>query len=903
MRHRALIVCCVACLSGVALAAPKVLIDTQFGRETVDAQASAAKRNPRVTGRLPKGWADNSEWANVWADYQDGRDGDRTYTRIAVTRLDDGRCQATCPLPDLPKTAYFRLEVTARTPTGSTVHMGIRQRGTPYKFLWEVRPALSAEWRSQTFDFQMRANRQPIGFWVNLDGVGQVDIAELRLAQLSREDIVAELRAKYPDGGPRNLFRNSRLPLGIQSGWSLGRDSSDGDDVVIGPDGAVAGPSGSPALRIQAAQPMRLTSEPFLVKLACEKHTASLHVRGKLRLKLSVLHNGGGMAGREIDIDSPTGWTRAHVTFQPRLLGGVYALRVEGAGTFWIDGLQAAAGSEPIPYESQMPCEVALALPKSDASPARVQFDDERAAVRFQVTGTRRAATVKLKVVNAYGKAKELSLPSGRGAWLGGTHRYDVAHPRTPYGPFRIEAWAEDARGKRISPLNELIVYRLRRPRYWGKDAPRSPFGVHTNSTTRHNLMAKAVGVNWVRLHDAGLPYIGWYHLERQKGVWTFHDKEIRRYRRDHIKVLPCLSTAPEWASHYPGRAVNGYFDRFYQPKRLADFANYVRVAVARYKDVVDTWDVWNEPWIHAWWGVGHDAEKGGRAGYFTSQHPQADFARLMKTARENARSVDAKAILLGVNSTTGGGGSSSIHGTEWTRGVVEAGGLDHADVVCYHNYASGVLAYPGDAIEKGFATATSPIAEKLGRIDRPVWMTEGSAAREMLGNGMYHHTVQGQTPAACLDSADRLCRYIVSLLGAGCSKVFLYSMHCHGYFGPPGAFGVLVTQEGYLHPMAAGHAALAWELEDTRFVRRIEVAKGVFAYMFEAAGAKRSVAVLAPRPSHGAYVPPSAPDAAVRDVLGNPWPAKQALGQRLVIVSASGSADELAGRLGAPTP
>ncbi len=125
--------------------------------------------------------------------------------------------------------------------------------------------------------------------------------------------------------------------------------------------------------------------------------------------------------------------------------------------------------------------------------------------------------------------------------------------------------------------LGDQLVYRLPRPKYWGQDAPNSAFGVHTTSTTRHCVMLKAIGVNWTRLHDAGLDYIGWYHLEPRKGQWEFRDEPIHRYRKQHVMILGELGTAPPWASHHPGYDVNGYFDRFYQPRDLDNYGNYVR--------------------------------------------------------------------------------------------------------------------------------------------------------------------------------------------------------------------------------------------------------------------------------------------------------------------------------------
>jgi len=162
--------------------------------------------------------------------------------------------------------------------------------------------------------------------------------------------------------------------------------------------------------------------------------------------------------------------------------------------------------------------------------------------------------------------------------------------------------------------------------------------------------MAKAVGVNWTRLHDAGGNYLMWYFLEPEKCKWVFHDKELNRYRKYGMKILGELGTAPKWASYYQdvGKDHSGYFDCFYQPKNLEDYANYVKTVAERYKGVIDAYDVWNEPWIHAWWAVGYDESKTGEyGGYITSKNPTADFVKLMATAYQTAKAIDDKIIAI----------------------------------------------------------------------------------------------------------------------------------------------------------------------------------------------------------------------------------------------------------------
>ncbi len=480
-------------------------------------------------------------------------------------------------------------------------------------------------------------------------------------------------------------------------------------------------------------------------------------------------------------------------------------------------------------------------------------------------------------MVNVYGD-EVLLRPVALARAKAGTLGYGV-FPRRPYGAFRIEVWAEDAAGARASPFNELVVFRLRRPRFWMLDAPDSPFGVHTNSTTRHILMAKAIGANWTRLHDAGLNYIGWYWLERKPGEWTFFDADIHRYRSYGMKVLGLLSTAPEWASHFE-KPHNGYFDRFYQPKDLGQYASYVRTVVERYLGVIDTWDVWNEPWNAGWWAVGYD-EKTQQ--YLTSAEPQADFARLQRTAYEAAKSVDAGVSVLGINTTAGANGGN------WTRGVAGAGGLETCDAICYHQYTSGAVGQPGDSVETGRRLGLGPVLQD-GQPPRPVWMTEGSPVNGagVMGGGFYRYTADAGGENY-FQTSDRLARFLTSHLAEGNGKIFLYSMHSQTYFSnPPSPWRVLVTPEGYLHPTAAAHSTLAWLLECTRFSRRVAVGEGVTAYLF--AGDGYSVAVISPAARHAPYALP----AGAMDLFGNPLPEKAPLGSTVAYLPLNAPVAEL---------
>ncbi|NSW58575.1 MAG: hypothetical protein HPY44_21395 [Armatimonadetes bacterium] len=881
--------------TGVSAAGPQVIIDTDFGAADQPVLTRGDRPNERVTGVMAGNWRDDSGWTEeVFASWTAMEEEGRRFLRLKVQRLGPHWYQLCHPTPKIDADSFFRLKLTARSTQRIPLQVGIRDSAAPYKFHWQKSVALNSEWQDFSADFRLGAIEQDVGVWVSVNTVGELDIARFSLTRLSRDDYVDELKKQYGEEGPANLVAQSRFPLGLPTGWALDRDNSDGDDVIIAPDDAVTGPSGVRALKVSCSERTVLYSAPFAVPMAFMPHTASLYLRGTGEFAISVRCDGRQIARRAWTLSSADAWERVWVKFDPVLMAGVYGVVIEAPGTFWLDAMQVHSGAEPVPYCPQQPCEVALAIPESDASCALVQFADEPARVNWMLTGETQRAHLRARVVNVYGQTRELECPAADGA-TSGQVSFD-AFPERPFGPFRVEAWAEDAAGSPLSPVSEIVVNRLPRPHYWGKDAPNSPFGVHTNSTTRHNRMLKAIGANWTRLHDAGLQYLGWYHIEKQPGQWTFHDKEIYRYRREHVKILGELGTAPFWASYYPGKPHSGYFDQFYQPKRLEDYENYVKVVTERYKGVIDAYDVWNEPWIHSWWAVGYNEGQEGRAGYVPSEDPQGSFTRLMAAAYRTAKATDPNITILGFNTTTGGGSSNNFSGTDWTRGVLEAGGLSFCDAVCYHMYIGGKPGYPGDVVEQGTQRAISPLLEEFGEMPKPLWMTEGSAGRDTLGAGFYKYTLPYENKEDVWETADRLCRYVVATLAQGVDKLFLYSMHAQSglHALPEGGWRVIVTPEGFLHPSGVAHGALAWQLEDARFVEVVTLREGLYAYLFEAKDGSRSVAAISPRVGEAGFTVPDVDRLTAYDLFGNPVAAGKSLGSHLGYVSMPGKADGL---------
>ncbi|MBT3375223.1 MAG: hypothetical protein HN742_12340 [Lentisphaerae bacterium] len=862
---------CVPLMALAASVSGEMLIKSDFSGPFVPLPTTKHE----VTGGLPKGWSDDSAWAPMTIHYSQEEEQGLKYLRMEFTETDEGRAQLIfSPLPDAVNgPTRYRLHLTMRSPTGNRVEFGLRQRGKPYTFYWRTTTKLRASWDSFTHEFTTPKNDQPYGLWINLPELGTLEISSVELQRLSREERLAEIRAAHPDGGPRNLLRNTRFPMGLPNGWAIDRDASDGDEVQVGPATDAPGPSGAPALRLQTDSTVSLLAEPFALAYPLVPHAVVASMKGTGEWTFVVRQERRQIASHTVSLTDQ--WQRPSLTFKADLDAMFYQFTLSGSGTLLLDGVHIGPEEATTAYRTSHECEVAVAVAPSPLASSRILFEDMEPVVHWTATGLEAPALLQGKLTNAYGD--EAKLPSSRltPAAAGLTHEMRVDRfPERPLGAFRLELWVERV-GQRISPTAELVFHRLRKPRYWGRDAPESPFGVHTNSTTRHILMAKAVGINWTRFHDAGLPYIGWWNLEPKPGEWQFFDEDIHRFRQHHVKIFAELGTAPPWASYYADTGLKsfGYFDKFFQPKDLKQYANYVRVVTKRYKGVIDAFDVWNEPWIHAWWGVAFDHEKGGRAGYITSKEPQKDFARLMQVARNTVRETLPDAIVAGINTTTGKGtGPTRFGGDEWTEGVVAAGGLAHCDTIAYHAYTGGSVGHPDDTIEKGLEVALGPIREKVGRVPKPVWMTEGSPLTHRMGNGLYKHTLPFPNHDPVLESSDRLARYLVSMRANGVSRIFLYSMHSHGtYRTEAKQWNALTTDDGALHPCGAAHSAAAWHLEDKRFVKRLDAAPGIHVYLFEGQGG--GVAAISSSKPDAEFACPRGGGLRLEDLFGNVLP------------------------------
>ncbi len=862
-------------------AGSQTLFDSDFGDAKSLVEITPQGALGKISGKLPAGWNENSSnWCAAKAACLPMTDGERKFLRLDVQDLGGGRAQFQRTLDPFQESCALRLSISYRNPDALEATIGLRQVGHPFEFLKSTKLPGCADWTLSSSLFNVDKSVKDVGIWLNVDGVGAFDVESVKLERLNEAGLQAENRRKHPDGGPANLLRNPVLPLGLQSCWMIKRDLSD-DEFSLEPDPSTAGPSACPSLKARSKDNSEIvfSTEPFAPVMLGEKHAFSVRYKGEGKLSIAVKDNQKTI-GSSKELEGKDGWRIASAEFSPGVAPELCYARIEiKGGTVWIDAMEASPASKAGSFALPGACVVALGLPKSEASIAKTQFADEPAAVDCRIFGDSDGASLKASVCDLYGNSRELPakpISAEASSLKSARIEFGEAIAERPFGAFRIEAFAERD-GKRISPVNEIVVFRLRRPKHWGEDAPDSPFGVHMYSTSRAIAMAKAIGANWTRLHDCGLEYVGWWNLETEKGKWRFFDKEINRIRDGKVKIYGELGTAPKWASYYAdaGLTSSGYWDKFFQPKNLSDYANYVKIVSSRYKGVIDDWDVWNEPWIARYWSAGYDRSKKGDDCYFTSKEPQKDYAALMKTACDVAKAENPKAYIVGFNTTTGNNQNDSlshISGSNWTKGVLENRGMGSCDALCFHEYidSASTPGNPENPMKRRFDATWAPVIAKFGSLPKPVWMTEGSPTHgeASLGFGLYKASIPMPNGEQFVETSDKLAKYILSLASCGVSKWFLYSMHSYG-MNPNGKWASLVTPDGALHPSAAAHSALAFFIEGRKFARSMRIGDDAWALVFE--GEDGVVAALSGKKAKEARSLQIPAGAQAFDLFGNP--------------------------------
>ena len=824
----------------------------------------------QLTGQLPEKVGQNYfGWTQAKCKGEFLTESDGSFFRLTTLAAPGSGPQFSIGIPKLEEGKFYRLSGKIRNSTDGSLSLYLREGPAPYKNIGPAATgAPSGEWETISTIIQFWKPASDVyHIYFTLGAPGVCDFRELRLTEATAAEFNAQRMGlaqhkniRRPDAKWQNFAPSSCFPFGVPAGWNCRRG-------IASVSKDCSGPSGQPALKLKRGFSERvgiqLYSAPFQVPDPAKTYVVSFSYRGG-----EIRCNGHAFEASET-------WKRASFEFQiPENQSG-YVLDFTANETVWLDAVRVTEkGTDPAEnsaYKLAGKCEIALGLPKSDASEGRIQFEDEPAVLVYRLLGDSEGVVLKGSVTNIWGETRELAeTPVGKDAKKVRTLNYQI-FPETPLGQFRVnlQAFRKTADGsgeEAVSPVAEFVVSRFHRPVYWGKDAPNSPFGSHEEPIGQLLTTLKAGGINWIRLHDGGTQTVAWPCVEAEKGVWTFHDDEINLYRSHKMKLYGQLVGAPIWASYYADTEFkpDGYWKNFAAPTddHLKDFENYAYTMVKHYENEIQDWFVWNEPWGH-FLHCGWDPAK---KSYKTFENQGAAYAKMMKAGYTGAKRANPDVLVTGI--------SGYANNDAFVRQIVEAGGYEFCDEIDYHEYSPRSYGWPNDGNEAVLVKMLSPITEKYGKIQKPIIMSEGSSltSGSNPGNalvGIYSQILpwENEEPSARL--ADDVVRYTMSLLNIGVKRVFLYTAHGHQNLTKT-SFQLLLSGDGYPHTSLAALSAFAYLAEDAKFVKYAELQPDVYAALYQRADGS-AFAVICGKRQARAEITCTAPAAKAFDLYGNP--------------------------------
>jgi hypothetical protein len=216
----------------------------------------------------------------------------------------------------------------------------------------------------------------------------------------------------------------------------------------------------------------------------------------------------------------------------------------------------------------------------------------------------------------------------------------------------------------------------------------------------------------------------GWDSMEPEHGKydWSFWDDYVRIATDEFgIRLIPYVCYTPRWAS------VSTNEDFWQQPpKDTAQFAEFVHVIVARYKNRIHSWEIWNEPDNNYYW-----------------RGSVEQFADLLQAGARAVREADPNAKVV-------------MGGLAWNLDFLGAiltnsAAIQNVDVINLHNYYETWATEPLEKICEYTGRASDLLHQYQQR--QPIWLAEvgySSFRRGAYVSGQYlAHYQDEHTPPA----------------------------------------------------------------------------------------------------------------------------------------------------------
>jgi hypothetical protein len=266
------------------------------------------------------------------------------------------------------------------------------------------------------------------------------------------------------------------------------------------------------------------------------------------------------------------------------------------------------------------------------------------------------------------------------------------------------------------------------------------------------------------RMRDAGIGWLRidffWHVIEPRPGElrWDRYDAIVRTAGDHGIEILGILDYTAPWASRDPAAR-----DDKQPPRDPALFGRYAALTVARYRDRVAAWQVWNEPDHAEFW-------KGSAE----------DYARLLAHVYPAIKAANPAATIV-----IGGLAEGGTYDPGFLDSVlVTCRALGHP---CFDVFAFHINFRDAAAVRRQFAANRQRLTAHGLR--PPIWITEASYPSDRR-----HQTVPGYQDGE-LSQARYLAETLALGLELGATRVFWATLYDYRRaFGPYSMSGLLTV-------------------------------------------------------------------------------------------------------------
>lgn len=223
------------------------------------------------------------------------------------------------------------------------------------------------------------------------------------------------------------------------------------------------------------------------------------------------------------------------------------------------------------------------------------------------------------------------------------------------------------------------------------------PYGINVHLAQDSTLAkVKAAGIAWIRID------VNWSVIEASKGKFTYTDVDrvVNYANAVGLSIYASIAYTPGWA--------NGKKGITYPATNVQDWKNFVSRTIARYKNQIKYWGIWNEPNLRVFFAPGKDI--------FVQQ--------ILLPAAQTIRGADPAAFIVGPELS-----HKTEPGTEWyfwMKYILDnAGG--YFDIISHHIYEDLGVYYMYELLEQGdqLLPSVKKIVEESGQGSKPFWITE----------------------------------------------------------------------------------------------------------------------------------------------------------------------------------